>query len=199
MSQYNCSCGKELTFTIASPVTLDEAKIQEIDRGDGFNLECPDCGRVLKVEEQVLFQSPVKGYSLFFIPENDRTAFQLGKIPVSPETTRVVIGYKELVEKIRIFESRKDDRTLEILKSIFLLRQKKNLSLYFKGQKEERLEFFIEGLKPGEIGFTSVPLSAYEDMGKKLNTLLEEDATREFTTPPYVNANQIDYEMEADL
>ncbi len=196
MSSYTCSCGKILESPLKSTLILDKEISALINSGDIFNVPCSDCDRILKVEEKTDFFSPSKDYHLLFIPENSRTSFFLGKIAIDPSVDRLVIGYKELKEKLLMRENGLDDQILEILKLSYMSRHKKNINLYFKEIQNEKLYFYVEGLKLEEIGLTAISMDLYLQKLQEKLIYLKDDDILSFISPPYVNASQIDVEDE---
>ena len=90
-------------------MAIDETETQDLEKNPGIyekiltgsfqNICCPQCGTLLKPEIKTHFVDPPKGLDLLFLPEKERSAFLLGEITCSQP--RVVIGYPELVEKIK--------------------------------------------------------------------------------------------------
>lgn len=193
-ASYTCSCGHKINTSFPSVFVLDEKTTQDLKSGEIFALDCPECGRRLKVDAPALFEVPGNIYSVYLIPEKLRNAYLLGKFPVEVPCSRVAVGLKELQEKIRLREDNLDDQTIELLKLSLLTRLKKNMEIFYKETKEEKLVFYVEGLKPGEVGLTSLPLSVYRNKLAEKEGWIQDPEYQVFLREPYVSVSQVDVE-----
>lgn len=199
MAQVQCHCDKIVSYDFSPFYDLDEESevLDDIKEGRFMTVRCPDCGRELKLEEDARFVWPSRGQQWSYYPEIKRDSFMLGRLQPAAGTTRVIFGYRQLVEKILAFESELDDRVLEALKFSFLQKHAENgpITMFFHGEEAGKLVFYVEGLKENEIGVTGLPRSAYEQARKELEEHLP-NAWKVFLTPPYVNVDQVEEDPE---
>ena len=142
-----------------------------------------------------------RGMDLFLIPESNRVEFYRKDLTYEiPANCRVVVGYPELVEKVTIFRSGLDDRAIEILKYtlyskiIDQVESRADIRILFSEKKQDHLEFYIDGLKDNEIGFSKVPVSAYTRTTEHLEISLKKEPFSRILELPYISMNRIYYE-----
>ena len=83
--------------------------------GSFMTAECSHCGKTLKPDFSVRFKNGEKGIDILYIPEKERDSYLRGKSDyIYKKPDRVVIGYYELAEKIRIMREDFDDRVLNL-------------------------------------------------------------------------------------
>jgi hypothetical protein len=161
-----------------------------------MSFTCPNCEKTLKPEFPFVITDTSRDIEITFIPEEQRTAYMKGK-KIFPETERVVIGYKELVEKMKVLTYDLDDRVIEIIK--FYLLQKaeqegEHIEILFNGfdpNDPNTLVFHIYGLHTDELGVIPIPFSSYE---KNLSSLPEkenDERFQEILRPPYISIKKI--------
>jgi hypothetical protein len=198
MRKITCYCENIFEKEIADSFDLDKNPelLKEIMNGNFLSIKCPECGTVLKPEFPIQIIKKTDNINIFFIPELDRNNYFLKKLDYSvPDSDRVTIGYKELVEKVSIFTSGMDDQIIEFLKYQILGKfinsedYNEEIQIYFKEVKDNILFFYIENLKPDEIGVFKLPQNIYNkaDITSKINT----EPYNIFLTPPYVSVNRI--------
>lgn len=187
---YECFCGQtiDLSFPTEYVFDRDDEVFQRIVEGEIFRLECPQCGFVHRIEERALFRSRDGSLVLQFLTEDDRTSVLRGDFPVEEGVHRLVVGYRELVEKVLLWKEGLDDRAIEALKFGFLLQQeRRDVILTFAGTVAGRLEFWVEGLgEEGKVGKTGVSRQAYAEALAELDRLLERPRLRTVLSPPRV-------------
>ena len=189
---FQCYCEYQVEIDVPENVELTKEVEQSIIDGTFMSTTCERCERVLKPEFNVTFvQQDTRG-KICFIPESERHAVMSGKRDVA-ESYRVVIGYTELVEKIKILQSGLDDSVIEVIKYHYLEKAPKDadINIYFHDKTEDGLEFYIHGLKKDEIGITRIGLDFYNTMKQKIEPLREEEPYSEFLSPPYVSIKRI--------
>jgi len=98
----------------------------------------------------------------------------------------MVVGYKELAEKVLLWRDGLDDRVVEYLKFGFLLKVKKESILYYAGISNSRLEFWVEGLEEGKIGKTGVPEELYKQQLENISSVLDKPSFQAVLRPPRV-------------
>lgn len=192
MVQIPCHCGNIIEADIESNIDLSQKPeiYKDIIEGDFMSFTCPECGFVVKAETSLHLTYSQKGLNISFLPEADRSSYYTGRIKT--DSSRVVIGYRELVEKILVYGADLDDRVIEIIK--FRLLQKaetESANIYFSSLDNESIIFHIYGLKPDKVGVTKIPVDIYKSIEQQLEQLLEDEDIKLFTDGPYVSVNRI--------
>jgi hypothetical protein len=197
------SCFCEAEFDAEIPDSIDCAKHPEtltsIIDGNFMNIQCPECGKVLKPEFPFTLENIAEGFSLFFIPELDRVAYFMGNLeyPVG-KPTRIAIGYPELVEKMIIINEDLDDRIIEAIKFYMLQKametmnnEEKDITIYFKEKKTDTLIFHIEGMKEDEIAVSQIKKEMYDKIKADIEKKVKEEPFNTFLVPPYVSLKRV--------
>ncbi|MBN1412236.1 MAG: hypothetical protein JW969_15430 [Spirochaetales bacterium] len=198
--QITCFC--EEKFETDIPETVDLSGIEDafgqIISGNFMNISCPACKKVLKPEFPQQLVDESKGVDLYFIPEMDRAAYFMDKLEYKiKKTKRVVIGYRELVEKIYAYSLGLDDRVIEVIKYLLLNKATENLvedgdiSVVFMGKKNGQYTFHIEGIKKDEVGVMNIKQEMYDKVAGEIEDTAREEPYNTFLTPPYVSINRI--------
>lgn len=206
MKKLTCYCEETFDADIPDKVDLDKnpEAINSIIEGTFMCATCPRCGKLLKPEYPFRLFSSSKGINLYFIPELDRSAYLLGKLEYNIGTPdRVVIGYRELVEKICMYKENLDDRIIESIKYYLMKKAvetsdnaEPDIDVYFIEKKSDSFIFHIEGLKEGEIAETKIKKEMYNKIAKEIDQKAESDPFNTFLTPPYVSIKRIYLENE---
>lgn len=192
MIQIPCHCGNIIETDIEKEIDLSLKKelYRDIIEGDFMTFHCPKCGNDIKAETELLLKDPENGIDIHFIPDIDRTNFLSGKITSSSK--RVAIGYRELVEKIIILGAKLDDRIIEIIKFRLLEKaESASAEIFFHGIENEKLIFYIHGLKADQVGISNIPVKIYNSMESQLTELLDDEDIKLFTDGAYVSVNRI--------
>ena len=192
-----CFCDHEISVDFPDSINLDkDLKIREdILNGDFQTLRCPQCGTMLKPEIPATFTVPSRDITLLYIPEQQRDPFLRGQVECP--ASRLVIGFPELVEFIKLLRDDLDPRAVETIK-FFLLQKCDNqeIRILYDHGTPEKLTFHITGIRSDEIAVSSLPREIYE---KTLASLDERARTEEFGflyQPPYISINKIFTEKE---
>lgn len=192
-----CYCENELEIEV--PETLDLAanpeKEREILEGTFLAFRCDRCGKVLKPEFPIRVIDESRNLELYMLPELDRGAFARGKAAYTLHDKshgRVVIGYPELVEKIKANRDSLDDRVLEVIKFYLLEKAGADDSVraYYYAHGDEAVEFHIYGLREEEVGVSKVPLRVYEQIASEIETKSNEEPFDSMLEPPYVSVQK---------
>lgn len=177
-------------------IDIDTAEVEDLEKNPqlyeeildgGFqNIRCPQCGTILKPEIQTRLVDASRNLDLLFLPEKERVHFLLGEIECSQP--RVVIGYPELVEKVKLLNDGLEERAVETIK-LFLLQKSgaEDIRILYDHRDEETLVFHISGLRKDEVAVTHIPAALYE---KTLASLDERAQSEEFAylyTPLYLH------------
>jgi len=192
-----CFCENEIEFEYADSVDLTEEVINSILAGEFMSVQCSACKRTLKPEFPVFLKSNEKKYSIYLVPENQRNHYIAGKYSVKTDASRIVIGYRELVEKIKIFEKELDDRVIESIKYYFLEKTDVDdvkIRIFLQDVREKDFVFHIHGLKKDEIGITKTNRLLYEKIAGDIEAKIKEKPYSLFLTPPYVSVQNITFE-----
>ena len=197
MKKITCYCEETFDADLPDEIDLEENPdtIDSIIEGTFMCVTCPSCGKILKPEYPLKLTGNSQGIDLFFIPELDRSSFLLGKLEYNTGTPqRIVIGYRELVEKMNIYKEKLDDRIIEIIKYYLLQKavestdnDEADITIYFKEKKSGTIIFHIEGLKLGEIAVSEIKNDMYEKITKTINEKAESEPFKTFLAPPYVS------------
>ena len=195
-----CFCEHAFETEIPDAVDLgaDPALEEAILEGEFMTVRCPGCGKLLKPEYPVRVHDPASELDYFLVPELERNGFLRGSVSYDlkgPE--RVVIGYDELAEKIRIRRAGFDDRVVELVKYYLLNKvlegyeEDREVRIFFSRQEGESLVFHAVGLKEDEVGVLRVPV---ELTGKVAGQLEERGRQEPYATilkGPYVSVNAL--------
>lgn len=151
-------CGYEMTASIHEfvDVTTDPDYKEKIINGTFFLNKCPKCGDETLAEYPFMYMDPSKKLTIYMSPEYDEGLLeQLNSLEL-PESDldedavfRVVEDGAELLEKILIFDSGRDDRVLELYKALVYENIKEDWGhirrkdlLYFNDENSSE-DFFI--------------------------------------------------------
>ncbi len=192
-----CFCDHEVTADFPETINLDEDRrfMDDILQGDFQTLRCPQCGTLLKPEITTVFSIPSRDLTLLYLPEQQRDPFLRGEVECS--AARVVIGFPELMEFMKLHRDDLDARAVETIK-FFLLQKCENqeVRILYDHGTSDKLTFHITGIRSDEIAVSSLPRDLYE---KTMATLDERTKTEEFGfifQPPYISINKVFTEKE---
>lgn len=192
MIKIPCHCGNIIETELETDIDLASVPeiYAQIVEGDFMSFHCPKCDNDIKTETAVHLFDKENNLDIDFIPELERIKYLNGHIKST--AARVVIGYKELVEKIVISGEKYDDRIIEIIKYRMMEKAASNdIRIYLNSHEGDELIFYIHGLKPDQIGISRVPFSVYQKISTELNELLKNDDIKLFTDGPYVSVSRI--------
>ncbi len=195
MEKLKCFCGNEIEIDYKDSYNLDSEKdiLEKIMDGSFLTFECKFCNTVLKPEYMISFT--FSGMNILMIPEKDSVQFLLGKLEL-PKTDRTVLGFRELVEKIRILQAGLDDSVMEIVK--FYIMEKvdsdKEIRIEYHNMENNELTFYIYGLKENEVGISKLPADFYEEVKKTLPKIKNDEPYSYILEGPYISINKIELE-----
>jgi hypothetical protein len=185
-----CVCEKTFEAEIPDSVelTADKTIVERILDGTFLTYTCPHCGYSVKPEVPLRITD-----SSLNIDKRNR--YLLGMTDF-PSAGRIVIGYKELVEKLKIYLADLDDCAIELIKYYLLARAGPGAapSIYFQERDGDELLFDIFGLREDEIGKARIPGELYEKSLGELPEKRGEEPFISFLTPPYVSITKIEIE-----
>ncbi len=194
------ACFCENSFDAQIPDSADlgqEPEVEQlIERGDFMAVSCPKCGKRLTPEFPVRL-SLADGRELFMIPEKDMNGYVRGKLEYQVGNPfRVVVGFPEMAEKLKILRAGLDDRIIEIMKYYLLTGsaepadEARTLTLRYKGEEEGRHVFHVLGLKEGEVGIARLGSDIYRKIAADVEKRVEEEPFRDFCAPPWVSVRR---------
>jgi len=195
-----CYCGHKFDYEYADEVEITPDVFSDITNGDFMTVVCEKCGKDIKPEYPVMFTYPSseKHIKIFFVPELQRDSFLMGKSQyIHKSTDRFVIGYMELVEKIKILAANLDDINIECVKYYILskIENENNIEneilIYFGELEDNKITFHIHGLREGEVGLLDIEMNFYEMISEKLKDLINDEPFKNFLTPPYISVMKI--------
>jgi hypothetical protein len=173
--------------------------VEAILTGAFMNVTCPSCRKVLKPEFPFTIFNKNEGWELRFVPELLRQ--ETMKHPPKgqgPKFFRLVIGYSELLEKIKVLEEKLDDRVIEYLKYFILSKvlektetEENDIDVIFHEKSNNQLTFHIQGLKNEEVGIFKIPLATYTKALAEIDKHATEKPFSEFLSPPYISLNKL--------
>jgi hypothetical protein len=194
-----CHCENPVELDLPEVIDLsaDPGCYDKILDGSFQSITCPHCGSLLKPEVEVRLTDPANHLDLFFIPETRRGDFINGR--VKTQAPAVVIGYPELVERIRLVKSAVDPGAVEILK-YFLKKKLANddVNVFFTQIEGDFLLFQVLGLKQDEVAVTRLPVKVYEDTLASLDKKKDDELFKTILNPPYVSVNKVSILEEND-
>lgn len=184
MRSVTCPCEAVFEADLPESVDLDTRPraVEEILDGSFLSARCPECGTVVKPDLPVRVTSEARGIDIQVVPEMERYAFYRGAVPL-PSGSEAVIGYRELVERIRAVRDGVSPRALEVLKYLLLARAQQDspeaeIVIEYAGREEDAFVFDVWGMKPDEAGVVRVPGAVYE---KTLSELARKSSEEPFS------------------
>ncbi len=198
-----CLCGKPSDFEYEEDVILDSNTEETILSGNFMTLECSYCGKILKPDFSIRFKNSEKKLDILYIPERERDSYLRGKSDYEyKKPDRVVIGYHELAEKIKVIRNNLDDTVIESVKYYILskiendIKPDNEILIYFNNLKDDKLVFEIHGLQEEEIGIIPIEKSFYNLNKDKLEENKEKEPFKTFLAPPYISLLKVYREYE---
>jgi hypothetical protein len=200
MTEITCVCEKTFEADIPDTVDLsdDPDVLDAILNGSYLTFRCPHCGHAVKPEVPLHFTDLEKQIDIFLVPERERNRYLLGRYE-HPECNRIVIGYAELVEKLKVYSAVLDDSAVELIKYYILVRAGAGStpSIYFDSIDNDALVFDIIGLREDEIAKIKIQREVYDKALAELSQKRSEEPYSTFLEPPYISINKIELEEEA--
>lgn len=192
-----CDTENEIDIPAEFDADADPTVIGKILDGSFLTFTCKSCGKKLKPEAPVRIVSAAGKFDLFLVPEEERISYLNGKTAyragtAAGVTSRIVIGFPELVEKLKVIEAGLDDRAVEVIKYYLLLKADEThpdteILLYFHERRDDKLVFHVHGLKADEVGVMNVPFQNYVQVVASLGSLAPDDPAADIIKLPYVS------------
>lgn len=190
-----CFCDNAFEAEIPDSADLrEEPQVEKlIESGDFMAVTCPKCGKRLTPEFPFRL-SLSDGREVLMIPEKDLGTFVRGRLGYEVGTPfRVVVGFPEMAEKLKILTAGLDDRIIEIMKYYLLTGtaeagdEEHAVTLRYKGEEDKRHVFHVIGLKEGEVGVARLGAEVYRKIASDVEKRIQEEPFRDFCTPPWVS------------
>ena len=136
-------CGCIIPFELYDSITssLNPELRQQILDGPFETVVCPDCRAVSYIQYDSLSHDPARRF-MVCVGTDYSDVFQQSDCPAGYKL-RYVDDYKQLAEKIRIFEAGLNDRIMEITKESMRHMAKRNLELYYAGSRRKLMYFIV--------------------------------------------------------
>jgi hypothetical protein len=197
-----CVCERSFEAEVPEEIDLDrdDAAIPSILDGTFLSYRCPACGKLLKPEFTVFLHSDSRKTGVFFLPESERGTFYAGAA-TTPPGSEVVIGYPELLERVREMVAGLDPRPLEIMKFFYLQKAEEKcpegeIRIFFHGIEADALVFHIHGMAKDEIAVIKAPRSSYDRTVVELPDRARTAPYASILAPPYISIRRLDVEEE---
>lgn len=153
-----------------------------------FKFICNECGYEALLDYSLQYEDSYKIYYVTTQEELDEVLDLLSSKEelISPEEakpTRVVCTQDDLFEKISIFESKLDDRVIEVIKVLFYMnfKQQKQVDidaiLFSIVDDKYRLQFMNQEMEQGNVTFD---MNLYTQVKDKYEVFMEEDVRIDF-------------------
>lgn len=201
MAEITCICEKTFEADIPDSIDLnaEPGAASRILDGSYLTLTCPHCGNIIKPEFPIHVTNDEHGIDVFLVPEVERDRYLAGLTEYTGYN-RVVIGFPELAEKLRIAADGLDDRAIEILKFYLLAKAGPGAEpkIYYRSRNDGKLMFEILGLREGEVGNAALEESLYRRSLAELPVKEKEEPFSVFLEPPYVSVSKIELEVDGD-
>jgi hypothetical protein len=162
-----CPCGKVFQAEAEDRINFDRNPeyLDQIAGGSFMQFICPGCGKKHKPEFPLMLEWPAKKITFEVLPELDRGEFYRRK--KDPPNTEAIISYAELADRIAVIRDGLEPVGIEALKYYLLLKAEESypdqeISVWYQGRGPEGIEFYLHGIRDGEVAVVRTPESIYE-------------------------------------
>ena len=201
-----CTCFAPVDFEYEEIVDLAKTPdaANHIMAGDFMSVECPKCGKMLRPEFPFMIKHEGKNIDIQFLPERMRDDYLRGISKFQfKKVGRIVIGFDELAEKLKIINEGFDDMVIEVIKYYMISKieadekPENEIHAFFEHTDEQgNLIYRIEGLKDREHAMLAIPKSFYEVSKVKTIVYKRSEPFCKFLTPPYISLLRVYREYE---
>ena len=177
-------CGKEHDFEMWNSLNtmLDPDMKEKLLSKEMFQFVCPDCGYTANVDYGFLYHQMEDRIMIYYIQDEDEIektikmitgeaydSFELSEALQKAKREylyRIVLSQNDLLEKIHIFDNRRDDRMIEIMKVLMTGRimsdhpEAEPFRLFYDSDDEN--EFFVLVGESDVIGTVELPEELYD-------------------------------------
>ncbi len=196
-----CTCYAPVDFEYEEVVDLEKnpEAANQIMAGSFMEVQCPKCGKVLHPEFPFIIKHEGKKIDIQFLPERMRDDYLRGLSKYCfKKEGRIVIGFQELAEKLKIINEGIDDRVTEVIKYYMVSKieadqkPKDEIRAFFEcTDKDGNLVFLVQGLNDHEAAQLTIPKSFYEVCKIKTLAYKNSEPFSLFLTPPYISLLRI--------
>ena len=132
------------------------------------------------------------------IPEEDRSDFYHGRYPLA-KGLQCVIGYSELVERLRVIRDGLDVRAVEALKYVFQSKAEESNpeaepAVSYHDSEGGDLSFWVTGLVKDKVGKVRANRKQYEQILSDMDKIAGNEPYASFLKPPYVSVRALESE-----
>ena len=124
------ACGTKGEKQISSRICaskIDQQKKRSILDGEFFSWQCPNCDEQFFINSSFLYNDDKKRFMVYLVPGFKESSYKVPTVIKASDDynteesiLRIVPGFSEFVEKIRIFEAGLDDRIVEAIKLLYM-------------------------------------------------------------------------------
>ena len=196
-----CTCYAPVDFEYEEVVDLEKnpEAANQIMAGSFMEVQCHKCGKVLHPEFPFIIKHEGKKIDIQFLPERMRDDYLRGLSKYCfKKEGRIVIGFQELAEKLKIINEGIDDRVTEVIKYYMVSKieadqkPKDEIRAFFEcTDKDGNLVFLVQGLNDHEAAQLTIPKSFYEVCKIKTLAYKNSEPFSLFLTPPYISLLRI--------
>ncbi|MBQ7793085.1 MAG: CpXC domain-containing protein [Clostridia bacterium] len=180
-------CGTLNDITLWQSLTVSDSQDlkQELLSGKLNVLTCSDCGARALVPTPLLYHDEDKKLMISFMPtetaeeaqkqfasikESSRQSGELNEL--CGYNLRYVSDYNSLLEKILIFDSGLNDKTVEVIKLMVLMQEpelaEKRSALFGKKYEDGSVEIMVQNLDDGAVFTSRAPAETYTTIHTEL-------------------------------
>ncbi|MBS1371375.1 MAG: hypothetical protein HPZ91_15620 [Lentisphaeria bacterium] len=176
---FDCrKCGRVTAFTIHQTINVThepEYRDKVLDMSL-FQFQCRYCGFSAIVHYCPLYHDMTRQYMLQVCVDenaarNNNLAEFLPNYTLQKYRLRSVVGYDELTEKIRIFDTGLDDYVIEAIKSVIVNQNPDTSSVYFMELSDNQLAFSRLYDNDEYQEALGVPYHAYLDIEQRIQAM----------------------------
>lgn len=182
-------CGELVEFRLWRSInTADSPELKEqVRAGSLFHVKCEKCGKKFTIPYPCLYNQMEDGVLVYLVPEEsvgqveEMFASQgFDNSSIRP-AYRIVTSYNRLREKLMIFDDQRDDRAVELAKSLYMEQlMQHNIDDFLYSGRNQGVEPVLIAFKNGKP-FAHCPLSdqLYAEMAEMV-AHMEEDLSKDY-------------------
>ncbi len=201
MRKITCYCDREFDIPFKEVVDIDQAPeiLEQIENAAFQKYTCPYCGAQIKKEFRTRFLWPSRQTTVLYIPENERIAFYNRNVLVEPGDS-VVIGFPELLDRMRVIREGFDPLTVEAVKFHLLDKARQTypgcerMAVFRKTDENGALVFYLYGAGNEEVAMTAVPFALYEKVKNESGTECDSELFSALQNGAYTSVQNISFE-----
>ena len=151
-------CQHKNTNKIFKQVTVDHLE-KVLDRSI-FKFKCRQCGYEALLDYSLQYQDDDKKILIYYVTSQEELNEVMDLLEddtvicdTKEYIRRVVCSQEDLIEKINIFNSGRDDRIIEIIKVFFYKQIQNEFQVDAIRYKDNEIQFYYQSFKQGSIPF----------------------------------------------